>query len=245
MPCKESFGFSVSFHPLPQEFDKYKSQFLDRISKKFNNDKYVMSLEKGKNSSITHIQGFIEFDKEKRSDTFKKSFNKAICKGMEFVNPKCALVLKPYNQGDLIRGVGYTLKEQNIELDDVACYSYDIDYLLQCREHYLSSKIDKKCSLDKIRVNVRCLPEVFDNYCLQNKDYFVGKLYDEIPEESVFTPIQVARIIGLMGQNNYYVLPIVLNKDFNKICEYISAKSSGKLMNFTVELFLKGRKAKA
>ncbi len=205
MVCKSSFGYSISFHPTLEEFEKYKQLFIDNVSKKFVNDRFVLSFEKGKKDFITHIQGFVEFQREKRSDTFRKSFNNTIIKEMEFANPKVALVIRPYRQNDLIIGVGYCLKEQSPELEGVVVYSYEMDYMLECRTIYLQNRLDKKSQINKVRLNLRTLPEIFKSYCLRND----------------IKDIKPVIILARMGLEDYYVLPLLLRKDLSKIVEYL------------------------
>lgn len=204
---KSSFGYSISFHPTTIEFSQYKQLFLDRISEKFVNDKWVMAEERGSKKQITHIQGFIEFSKEKRSDTFRKTFNNTIVKDMVFVNPHSALMVKPVKQADLMRCCGYPLKEKSEELEELNFHAYSLEYLLECRKIYLDKRADMDTYRDKVRINLRTLPEIFKGFVVRE----------------AITDINPLVILAQMGISDYYVLPILLRKDLQRIVKFLKA----------------------
>lgn len=240
MPSKNSSCYSITFRPTYEEYRKYNEQFCDNIQRKFNKAKFILSHEKGNNEEYNHIQGFIEFSKDKRADTLRKQFNKFIIKDMDISYPKVALKVSPISR-DVKLCQGYTLKEQSIDLPKTI-HNYEVDYLLECRQYYLNLSNEKKAKVDKIKVNIRSYPEVFNNYVLANMDKFVGILYDEAPPKFMPTGLQVAKITGLMGQDGYYVLPLMISRDFDKMCDYISNIYTDTLPRFSVSAYQKCKK---
>ncbi len=240
MPSKNSSCYSITFRPTYDEYRKYNEDFIDRIQKKFVKSKFILSHEKGNANEYNHIQGFIEFKKSKRADTLRKTFNDKILKDMEISYPKVALKISAISR-DVKLCQGYTLKEQSIQLDKVIT-NYDTEYLLECRKYYLNLSDEKKAKVDKIKVNIRCYPEVFNNYLKANLDRMVGVLFDEIPVPFKPTGIQVAKITGMMGQDGYYMLPLMISRDFDKMCDYISSIYTETLPNFSVSQYQKCKK---
>ncbi len=242
MPSKNSSCYSITFRPTYDEYRKYNEDFIDRIQKKFHQAKFILAHEKGNSDEYNHIQGFIEFKKDKRADTLRKTFKDYILKNMEISYPKVALKVSPISR-DVKLCQGYTLKEQSKALDNITT-NYDTEYLLECREYYLNLSNEKKAKVDKIKVNIRCFPEVFDNYLKSNIDKFVGVCFDEVPTKFKPTGIQVAKITGLMGQDGYYMLPLMISKDFDKMCDYIANVYSETLPDFSTACYLKCKKGR-
>ncbi len=93
MPCLSALCYSVSFHPQIKEWNDYKETFLNNFKLFCKKYKYIISTEKGSQNYYTHYQGFIELNKEKRSDAFKKSAFNKLLKNIELSYPNTALKL--------------------------------------------------------------------------------------------------------------------------------------------------------
>ncbi len=211
MPTKTSQYFNFTFRPTSEEFRKYNEDWLDKFQRKFSKEKYLVSYEKGTADDFNHLQGFIEFRKNKRADTLRKSFD-LIMKDMTISYPKVALKVSP-----VIRDVsicqGYILKEYKTDdLDKIINNGYEMDYLINLHDSYLKSTIVKKLKVDKIRVNSRNFYVVYCNYVEGHKEvikkygYNLGKTKD--------TEFVMKRMV----QDGYYMFDLLLNpKRFTNI----------------------------
>lgn len=214
MPCKSSTCYGVTFRPTLTEFNKYKTDFIEKIKRKY--DKYVFTLEKGKSENYNHYQGFIEFSKEKRADNVRKDFCK-ITKEMKISHPKVAIRIKPIHT-DPEACLGYVLKEQDEINENIYYGGFDIKYLQKCQEYYKSLKLTDKVILDKERIQIRNLPIIFKNYFDLNENKIVDKLGNG---KMNLTEDDVKSIIMLMAQEDYCLLPIILSRDFHKIIKFL------------------------
>lgn len=216
MPTKTSQYFNFTFRPTLSEFSKYNEEFITKFEKKFKCDKYLISYEKGNSDVINHLQGFIELRKEKRADSFRKTFNSLI-KGYDISYPKVALKITP-----VIRDVsicqGYILKE--LQADEVSGEfpslinkGYSIEYLLKVDSDYKKLTITKKVIVDKIRVNSRNFYVIFKNYVENNKEKIKKYGYDTKKTKDI------EFIVRRMVQDGYYCFDLLLNpKRFTNIC---------------------------
>lgn len=218
MPCSKSSCYNFTFRPTIEEFDEYHKDFVDKFTDKFNKYKYIISYEKGKSDIHNHIQGFIDMSKEVRSDNLRKTFNKIISE-YNLKNKDIAMKVKPVVR-DAETCAGYILKEyEDIENNEFILYNgYSIEYLLELREKYLKLSLDKKQVIDKVRVNIRNLPEIFRNYYNLHKSDIDETIEGDINN---LDNEDVKKILLMMGQTDYYVLPIILSRDFDKIVKYL------------------------
>ncbi len=220
MPSVQAQCYSISFHPIMSEWIQYKDLFLKQFEMKCKTYKVILVKEKGSKDVFTHYQGFIDCQKEVRADTLRISFHKMVLKDMEIGFPKVALKITPVTR-DVKYCQGYTLKETNDEMTSVVKSDYSDDELVSFKDYHAGEVYKKNVHKDKFRVNLRNLSEIFKRYCECN---------DLIVEE--YDNERVASIIGKMGKEDYYVMPIVLAKNFDHIVQYLKH-----YMNDTLELF--------
>lgn len=232
MPQLPSCYYSITFRPTIKEFEKYREDFVDLFTTKFKEEKYVISPEKAEKDFINHYQIYLEFNTEKRPDTIKKTIN-VLYKSYELSYRDVALKVKPI-KNNVENVIGYTLKEQDEKLNDVIS-NFDSKFLNERRLSYLQFQKDKVASFDKVRVNVRTLPEIFKRYVENNhdrllKDYNLNGKYN-------FTEEDVKIILLDMGQKEYQMLPIVISKDIKKIIKYLQLFIREKLVDERNDLY--------
>ncbi len=209
MPTQTSQYYNFTFRPTSTEFEKYHESFLNSFKKKFKGAKYLVSYEKGTADVNNHLQGFLELTKEKRADTFRKTFT-ALIKDYDISYPKVALKITP-----IIRDVsicqGYILKELladevSGEFPTLINKGYTIEYLLKVNEAYKALNNQKKMIIDKIRVNTRNIYIIYCNYVDGNKLKISKYGYDlRKTKDTEF-------VLKRMVQDGYYCFDLLLNK---------------------------------
>ncbi len=229
MPSPKSQYYSLSFHPELKEFYECKSVFLDNFKKFVKKAQAILVLEKGSKDEYTHYQGFLEFDKEKRADSLKKSAFNMLLKGIEVNYPKVALKLTSVTR-DVKYCQGYCLKETNDELQGVAYSSYPRAYQKEAKRYHAMQLKEKKVKGDKFRVSTRNLPQVFKTYCEVNGI--------EITNNSKCIPI----IIGRMANDDYCMMSIVTKskKQFFDMCEYLFAYMKNDMEKYCFQQWYEG-----
>ncbi len=231
MPSVTTNVYGISFHPSTEEWHKYKEAFLLNFMKLYHKEKYILTTEKGNNHQITHYQGFVEFTKERRGDTVKKSAQSQLLKDMDISYPLTALFIRPITR-DVKYCQGYPLKETSDDLREVVAFNYSLDYLLECKEYHLQELSKKKCGKDKQRLNIKNLPEIVRAYIVANKDKYFAN-YDFFDKDQIQDPDKIKMVLARMGIEDYYVLPILLRKDINEVCKYLLAYLTGNIKNFS------------
>ncbi len=221
MPNASSTCYSISFHPLIEEWMSCKESFLTNFVKVYSKKaKYILTAEKGNQHYATHYQGFIEFAKEVRSDTIQKTFHNRILKGVEISNLKIALKLVPVTS-HVKRCQGYTLKETSDDLNEVKVFNYDLSYMVEVKEFYLKYLAEKRMGKDKQRLNIRNLPEIVRTY----RDLHYPTMDFSTSHKKNYLDStrrkNMSFLISRMGLTDYYVLPIVIKKDFPQIVTYL------------------------
>ncbi len=204
MPSTTSLCYSISFHPSIEEWGEYKQAFLTNFKKKYK--KYIIVPEKGNKNYYSHYQAFVEFDKECRADTVRKSAYNILLKDIEISYPRIALKLTPITR-DVKCCQGYTLKETDEEMKNVIS-TYDSKYLVECKNYYLDSVNIKRVGKDKQRLTLKNLPEIF-------------RVFVEVNKVTLKTVKDVDGVFAQMGIEDYYVLPILLRRDYRIIREYL------------------------
>ncbi len=224
MPTKTSQYYNFTFRPTLSEYNQYQAEFIFQFMLMFVKQKYLISKERGSGDVENHLQGFIELDKPKRADTFRKSFEKII-KKMVISHPKVALKITP-----IIRDVsicqGYILKE--LQADEVSGEfptlinkGYSIEYLLKVDSDYKQLNNRKKAIVDKVRVNARNMYVVYNNYVEMNKAKIKKYGYDLSKSKDV------EFVIKRMIQDGYYCFDLLLNKPrFVRMAQELSLLSN-------------------
>lgn len=227
MPTASSDAYSITFRPTIDEFMDYHSDFMDRVASAYPKAKYILSYEKAGGDSPNHIQGFIHLERNIRADSFRRSFSSKITSDMVIAHPDIAIKLNPITR-DVETCIGYTLKEQK-DLSEVRYRGYEEHYLLQCKEVYRVKTADKRSKMDKVKVNMRCLPEVVKRYF----DVHYDKLSIEhgLSKRETLDSVDVYKVLCSMGQDDYYMMPIILSKDIEKICLYLRLYLLGRLVD--------------
>ncbi len=230
MPSPPSQCYSLSFHPELQEFYECKQVFLDNFKKFVKKAQAIITLEKGSKNEYTHYQGFIEYDKERRADTVRKSAFNMLLKGIEVNYPKVALKLTSVTR-DVKYCQGYCLKETNDDLKGLAHSSYPRAYLMEAKRYHAMQLKEKKVKGDKFRVNTRNLSQVFKTYCEVNSI--------EITKEKGC----IARIIGRMAQDDYCMMAIVTKskRQFYDICQYLLSYMHGNMESYCYRQWFEGQ----
>ncbi len=218
MPSVQAQCYSISFHPIMSEWIQYKDLFLKQFEMKCKTYKVILVKEKGSKDVFTHYQGFIDCQKEVRADTLRISFHKMVLKDMEIGFPKVALKITPVTR-DVKYCQGYTLKETNDALTSVVKSDYSDDELVSFKDYHAGEVYKKNVHKDKFRVNLRNLPEIFKRYCEAN-------------DLTVRTFEEVASTIGKMGQEDYYMMPIILAKNYKRIVSYLKFYMNDDLERF-------------
>ncbi len=214
MPSIASTCFNVSFHPELEEYNNYHQLFLDRIKAKY--DRYIFTHEKGSKTYYNHLQGFIQLVKEVRADNFRNGFNKHIMKDMSLSHPKIALKIKPV-KNDVKRCQAYPLKEVE-DFDEVIYNGYELQYLLEIQEWYNSLASEKKVKIDRVRVSLKNIHIIIENRL---------SMFNIKPTDKASSPYhrysekQILNAFNECGNDGYYLLPILLRKDFNKVFRYV------------------------
>lgn len=152
---------SITFRPTIDEFNKYRDDFINRFISKFKDNKYVIAPEKANQDFVNHYQIFLDTDN--RIDSIKRSIDR-ITKDFDFSCRKVAIRCKNINTN--ISGViGYCLKEQDLSMDSSVMYNgYTLEALLSYQAEYKQLSLDKRQSIDKIRVKLKNFHIVFKNY---------------------------------------------------------------------------------
>lgn len=207
MPTASSTCFSITFRPTFDEFNKYHEDFMDKIEK--NYDKYIFCYEKGSGDEINHLQGFMEFNKEKVANNFRKEFDRKIMKDFNIGHPKVALKITPIKR-DVNVCIGYVLKEQS-DLSTILQCGFDNETLQKLQKDYLEVMKEKKMKSDKQRISLRNIHVLMEEYIKIKQIDIV-----EIEEKDV------RRILGLMGNDGYCLLPLT-QRGFSHTVRYLTA----------------------
>lgn len=234
MPTASSNVYSITFRPTIDEFMDYHSDFMDRVASAYPKAKYVLSYEKAGGDSANHIQGFIHIERNVRADSFRRSFQTKVIGDMVIAHPDVAVKLNPITR-DVESCIGYTLKEQK-DLSGVVYKGYEEHYLLECKEVYRVKSADKRVKMDKVKVNMRCLPEIVKRYC----DVYYDKLSSKhgLSKRDQMDSFDVYKVLCAMGQDDYYMMPIILSKDIDKVCLYLKLYLTGKLIEGGEQLII-------
>ncbi len=217
MPSKSFHCYSVSFHPSLSEWHECKKTFYDNFIKLYGKDKYTIVTEKGNQHIFTHYQCFIEFSKEKRVDTVKKSALKGLLKGIVVAYPTTALLLNPVTR-DVKYCQGYTLKETSRDLNEAYFHGYSGSYMLECKDYHAEQVKLKRMGKDKMRISLKNLPEIVKTY--QQLHFPEMEFKSKFPSTEIDRE-KVTKIISRMGLEDYYILPILCRKDFPRIVTYL------------------------
>ncbi len=223
MPCKKSEAFSVSYHPDIDEFTETKTTFKENFKNYINlPDKYILVPEKGKQTYFNHFQGWIGFEKEKRADTLRKSFNTVVMKGIEVAYLKTALKIVPITR-DIKLCQGYCLKELELGKFDSVISNLTEGVLLECQKYYKEFQENKAVKLDKSRVNRTNIKHIFLKYF--NIHYKKQMLIDiERPE--------ITKILSEMDDNGYWLGSIVTGRELSKIIDYLWYSVNNKTLDY-------------
>lgn len=207
MPTASSTCFSITFRPTFDEFNKYNEEFLDRIQK--NYDKYIFCYEKGTGEQVNHLQGFIEFNKEKVANNFRKEFDKKIMKNFDISHPKVALKISPIKR-DVNTVMGYVLKEQT-DLSSILQQGFNNEQLEKLQQDYKACVLEKKMKSDKHRISLRNIHIIMEDY-IKNK----------YPDLTELDESMVRKILGQMGNDGYCLLPLT-QRGFSHTVRYLTA----------------------
>ncbi len=222
MPCKSSEAFSVSYHPDITEFTETKTSFKENFKKFMNTDKYILVPEKGKQTYITHFQIWIGFEKERRADTLRKSFNTVVMKEIEVAYLKTALKIVPITR-DVKLCQGYCLKELELGSFDSVISNLTKGELLECQKYYKDFQANKSVKGDKTRVNRTNIKPIFLKYFYQNhKKPFLIDI--ERPE--------ITKTLAEMDDNGYWLGSIVTGRELSKIIDYLHMSVNNKTLDY-------------
>lgn len=217
---------SITFRPTYEEFVKYKSTFLENFVKKWKKHDYLIVPESANQDTANHYQIFL--DSDARPDSIKRTLRITILKGIELTNFKIAVKVKKIKTN--YHGViGYCMKEQ-LDCSKITT-NMNHTLLLQYRDDYLKLSAEKRMKVDKVRVNIRNLPDIFCSYVKSNHDRLLD---DNIVGNGKFNyrDHDVKVIFLDMLQNGYAMLPVLLNRDLRKIVGLCRLALQGKLTDF-------------
>ncbi len=233
MPCTNSNAYSVSFHPSIDEFRECKVLFLKQFKLLYQDiPEYILTPEKGNADYFTHYQGFIVFEKERRSSDVRKQFMNKVLKDIEIDCIKIALKITPITR-DVMMCRGYPLKEL-VSLHDTNTNLTD-KVLLEAQLYYLKFKNEKKMRGDKIKVNNRNLGVIFMKYYTNHLDGAKQKEKDFLKQKK-YTPADVMLVLSNMDRDGYYISNILMGKNIDVTVEYLTAK-----LNDDVNTFIRSR----
>lgn len=191
---------SITFHPRQEEFDKYQKEFITLFTKKFKEEKYIISYECGKSDIKNHLQIFL--DKEYKNNQSLDRGIKRMIKSFEIDNINIALKCKLIKNN--INGViGYVLKETDNEFTDVIYNKFTIEELQEYKQHYLDIKNNRIIIKDKIRIRLKNLHIIMKRFIENNIKELNIKYTNDI---------DIVDILYKMASNEYECFDLLLNK---------------------------------
>ncbi len=226
MPCKKSEAFSVSYHPNIEEFKETKTSFVENFKKYISlPDKYILVPEKGKQNYHNHYQSWIGFEKEKRADTFRKSFHTVVMKDIEVSYLKTALKIVPITR-DVKLCQGYCLKELETGKFSSVISNLTEGELLECQKYYKEFQMNKSVNMDKTRVNRANIKEIFlKYYYIKNKKRFLVDV----------DRLKIIEILAEMDDNGYWLGSIVTGRELSKIIDYLHHSVNNKTLQYYIK----------
>lgn len=230
MPCKSSVAYSVSFHPSIDEYREYETLFKDQFVKTFRSDRYILTKEKGKREFFTHYQGVIEFDKEKRADTFRNTFHKKVMASVEVDNLKIALKITPITR-DINMCRGYCLKEIPVNNMNFVESNYDLKRLLEFQAYYKEYQKSKLLAGDTVRVSKRNIHIIFKRYYEQNQD----KYRERLLHRKTVDRKTVIKILSDMTNDGYWIGNILLSRELSKTIDFLWKFINNKIFEFIAD----------
>ncbi len=226
MPCKSSECFSVSYHPNIDEFTESKTSFVDNFKNYLKSpNKYILVPEKGKQNYYSHYQGWIGFDKEKRADTVRTSFNTVVMKNIEVSYLKTALKIVPITR-DVKLCQGYCLKELELGSFDTVISNLAEEKLLECQKYYKEYKENKSVGMDKTRVNRSNIKPIFLKYWRLR---FGPKFLVNIDR------LQIIKVLAEMDDQGYWMGSLVTGRELSKIINYLHMSVNNKTLQYYIE----------
>ncbi len=225
MPCKSSESYSISFHPSIDEFTEYKSSFQKNFVEYFKDYNYILVPEKGKQTYKNHFQIWVGFRSEKRADSFRKSFQNKVMKGIEVNYLKTALKITPITR-DVKLCQGYCLKELETGKFSSVISNFDENELLEYQEYYKKYQENKSFKGDRTRVNRSNIKEIF-------LKYFRIK-YKKVMLIDV-DRLEIIKILSEMDDDGYWLGSIVTGRELSKIIDYLHMSVNNKTLQYYIQ----------
>ncbi len=222
MPCKSSESYSVSYHPSIEEYTETKTRFIENFEKQFKEDKYILVPEKGKQTYSNHFQIWIGFEKEKRADSFRRSFHTMVMKNIEVSYLKTALRISPITR-DVKLCKGYTLKELELGGFDSVISNLSDSVLLDCQKYYKQHQENKSVQGDRTRINKNNIKHIF-------LKYFKMK-HKKVPLIDI-DRLKIIETLAEMDDNGYWLGSIVTGRELSRIIDYLHHSVNNKTAEY-------------
>lgn len=204
-----SFSITIRFRVFNQQIKDTFSHYCIG-----DTNGYCYSYEKGSSLDFNHIQGFIQFNKDLRPDSVKRSLLRRYKKFMTIDKneEKHSIIVKTCSDKDYV--IGYTLKE-NYEYYT----NFDIDYINSCKELYVNKKSDKLKTIKVSKNNIVYIIRSYMSLKQIEKDFYI--------------PSDITNVIGQMS-NEYYEFCWIGKRNINDIVDYLT-----NVLNGTCEEYFK------